>query len=570
MLVRAIDLYAGVGGWSLGLRLAGIEVVASYEWWQPALDTYSANLRASATKTNIRELHLSALPKNIDLVVGSPPCTQFSYSNRGGSGDIADGFVDIVKFLEVVNYLKPKYWVMENVPRVAKLLKEGFKDKKHPLYKFRSLEPTVDVFDFADFGLPQSRQRCIAGTIPFDLIREYRSKIQTRTLGDVVQGDVTSAELVDPVWSKVVPASKVTELRAEAALNAEELRMNKDSKVRHPIYNKMAFPDRLDRAARTVTATCTRVSRESIVIEAPDTPGKFRRLTIRERASLQGFPITYQFFGRTFSEKAKMVGNAIPPTFTLLVGLAVGKHSPEAFNGFSSVTDKILIPDRLAPETKVDGEGRTYPHNRSFRAAMPCLHFKSGMRFELSNSFEKNRVTWRMRYFFGPSKAVIEVPLTGRATTELLKWAALKPTQKKIAASIRDFERRVRESSPQSLQSVWSRMTTGDGPYLFVDELDEIAASGIESLEQVNRTTKSKVVDSCLLAISRVCNVPLDKLPSSRKLAGYSRQIIAGLFLGDAFNKLAWHRSTSAIQKRDTQPFPRNAKPSKIARSGRG
>ena len=41
--MRAIDLYAGIGGWSLGLKLAGIEVVKSYEWWQPAIDTHNGN-----------------------------------------------------------------------------------------------------------------------------------------------------------------------------------------------------------------------------------------------------------------------------------------------------------------------------------------------------------------------------------------------------------------------------------------------------------------------------------------------------------------------------------------------
>ena len=57
---------------------------------------------------DIRKLELKQLPnpEEVDFVVGSPPCTQFSYSNRGGSGDISDGLVDIFKFLEVVEYLK--------------------------------------------------------------------------------------------------------------------------------------------------------------------------------------------------------------------------------------------------------------------------------------------------------------------------------------------------------------------------------------------------------------------------------------------------------------------------------
>jgi DNA (cytosine-5)-methyltransferase 1 len=79
----AVDLYSGVGGWSLGLRMAGIDVVSSYEWWSKANET---NLRNNGHKTeclDIRQLSPSSVPK-VDLIVGSPPCTHFSLANRGG------------------------------------------------------------------------------------------------------------------------------------------------------------------------------------------------------------------------------------------------------------------------------------------------------------------------------------------------------------------------------------------------------------------------------------------------------------------------------------------------------
>lgn len=53
----------------------------------------------------------------------------------------------------------------------------------------------------------------------------------------------------------------------EEPLNWEEERFNRDMKVAHPIYNGMPFPDPFDRSIRTVTATCTRVSRESLIIK---------------------------------------------------------------------------------------------------------------------------------------------------------------------------------------------------------------------------------------------------------------------------------------------------------------
>ncbi|MEQ9229106.1 MAG: DNA cytosine methyltransferase [Cyclobacteriaceae bacterium] len=133
----AIDLYSGIGGWTLGMKLSGIENIASFEWWNEANETHNINFGTNHKEVNIRELipseHLN-YDKKIDFVVGSPPCTQFSFANKGGNGDIEDGLVDIHKFLDVINYLKPKYWAMENVPRVANILESEL--NKGSLKKF--------------------------------------------------------------------------------------------------------------------------------------------------------------------------------------------------------------------------------------------------------------------------------------------------------------------------------------------------------------------------------------------------------------------------------------------------
>ena len=104
------------------MKLSGVDNIASYEWWNEANQTHNINFETNHQEVNIRNIEVSKdlnFDKKIDFVVGSPPCTQFSLANRGGNGDIQDGLVDIYKFLEVVEFLKPKYWAMENVPRVC-------------------------------------------------------------------------------------------------------------------------------------------------------------------------------------------------------------------------------------------------------------------------------------------------------------------------------------------------------------------------------------------------------------------------------------------------------------------
>lgn len=540
--VRAIDLYAGIGGWSLGLRLAGVDVVKSYEWWQAAVDTHNGNHGGALVPTDVRLLKLEDMPDEIDLVVGSPPCTEFSYSNRGGSGNLDEGLKDLIKFLEIVEYLQPTYWVLENVPRVAGVLRRGLTDSKHPLYRFRNLEPQIEVVDFSDYGTPQSRRRCIAGKIPFNLVEAYRSQLVKRTLGDVVKAIGSSGRVVDPVWGCDLSEGQVSERESEPILNAEELRMNREAKTYHPVYNDMAFPDVLNAPARTVTATCTRVSRESIVIE-DEVSGKFRRLSIRERACLQGFPITYQFYAKSFATKATMVGNAIPPTYTyLLAQAALGVH-PDAFKTFAEASAALKLPDVAAPITPPPPAGRTYRESRSFRSALPGLRFKSGMRFELANA-RGGLLSWKMRFFYGPSTDVREIALDDALSRSLQDSDVMKRVKLATGASFSTLENWLKSTNPDLIQRVWTRRSNGVGPYDLVDRLGDLAASVITTLDGMDETLQHAVIGYVMAAAD--IDGEGDEIPGARKLKQNAIAIFAGLWVGAWFNELPWHSQQQA------------------------
>ncbi|MFB8344954.1 DNA cytosine methyltransferase [Brucella cytisi] len=539
--MRAIDLYAGIGGWSLGLRLAGVDVVASYEWWQPAVDTHNGNHGGDIKPTDVRQLRLDELPSNIDLVVGSPPCTEFSYSNRGGGGDLDEGLKDLVRFLEVVERLKPKFWALENVPRVAQVLERGMMDAEHPLYRFRRLGMQIEIVDFSDYGTPQSRRRCIAGNIPFDLIKTYRPRLPQRTLGDVVEAIASKGDVVDPVWRCALPATKVTEREIEGALNAEELRMNREAKTYHPVYNNMAFPDVMDLPARTVTATCTRVSRESIVIG--DVSAGFRRLSIRERSCLQGFPITYQFYARSFPEKAKMVGNAIPPTFTYLVARAAQGVSAEDLIPYADAGSSLRPPEAAAPVTPPTTEGRIYPAGRSFRAALPGLRFKSGMRFELANGRGQEK-DWQVRFFFGPSVNIREITLDGDLLAELRKSPLIQTMMMAMGVEFANADRVLQTTTPSDLQAAWSHRTNGLRPYQVADLLGELAGKVHQRLLSIATDDQHAVIGYVMEAAAE--GEEGDSIPGSKKLTTYALPILSGLLVGAWFNTLPWHRLQKA------------------------
>lgn len=535
--MRAIDLYAGIGGWSLGLRLAGVEVVHSYEWWQPAIDTHNGNHDTQLERTDIRTMSLDDLPGDIDMVVGSPPCTQFSYSNRGGSGDLADGQVDLVRFFAIVDRLKPKFWAMENVPRVAKYLEDSFSDPSSDLYKYRHLKPNIGIFDFSEFGCAQARRRCIATNLSLNSINAFKGGCADITLGDVIKKLAHPSKVVDPVWGVRLRAEQVSEREKEEALNDEELRLNRDSKIYHPIYNNMSFPDRLGSPARTVTATCTRVSRESIVVE-DDQSGGYRRLTVRERGSLQGFPITYQFFGKSFAEKAKMIGNAIPPTFSyILASLAMGS-TVEDFVPHRKMGNKLALPKKEAPRTTVDKAGKTYPSKRRFRAAIPGLRFKSGMRFEFANDVSGGDVTWSMRFYSGNSKDIRTHLLDQEVGKSLRQLPVLEDISISTLLDAKMLANLSTSTDGNDLQDIWTRRKKGKSPYVWVDHIGEVA-------DQIHMELKDRVAESeaehMVLQLIGVAGSN-GKYQNEAKLKRYSLRILAGIIVGIWFNQLLTQR----------------------------
>lgn len=536
-MLRAIDLYSGIGGWALGLRVAGIEIVRSYEWWPSAVRTESQNLGLEVIQGDIRNLELGDLPENIDVVVGSPPCTQFSYANRGGSGDIADGLLDIAKFLEVVEHLKPKFWAMENVPRVAKILdKELTPDGK--LKRFVHLREKMDirVYDFSSFGLPQRRKRCVAGVFPSDLLDSYKAKTRPTTLGEAISG-LENDVVVDVNYGSRVSANQLVDHIKEDFFDFEEVRINEESKNHHPVYNDMSFPDPWNRSVRTVTATCTRVSRESIVIDDVANPGEYRRLTVRERGVLQGFPITYQFYGRSYAEKLKMIGNAIPPVFTYYLANAFQQVPFRKLVPLSTRGYVHPVPAELPKQTTPDTSGHTYPPNRRFWFSIRNLRFKSGMRFDLKNDFNEGggNASWRVDFHYGPSKDIRVIRLNGGIQRAIHESNWITEALPHLNGVLSKFSENVRAVDICSLQSTWTDKTSeGPHPFHLLDLLGDYASELIDGFDD------RFVEDAGDLIMSIASDTHgTQKLVGEGKLRKYSKEVVCGMLLGTAFNKIA-------------------------------
>lgn len=543
--LRAIDVYSGVGGWALGLRMAGVEVVASFDHWSAANETNFKNNKHQAQTVDIRRLDLEDLPANIDFVVGSPPCTQFSYSNRGGSGDVRDGLRDIVRFLTIVDHIRPKAWAMENVPRVAGIIEKELKGSGC-LRKFKHLEIGLHVVNMADFGLPQRRKRCIAGNFDFELLQSYASRTLPKSLGDIV-ASLREDPVIDPTYGFQIPRCELVDHTTEDVLDAEETRINSSNKIFHPVYNSMPFPDPLDRSARTVTATCTRVSRESIVIESGREPGTFRRLTVRERASLQGFPINFQFYAPSYTQKLQMVGNAIPPSFAYFVAQSL-RHTPLAQLPPLSDRARSFEPPVTHPiDTPAERSGRRFPRDRTFRFAIPSLRLKSGVRFELTNKFGRGeQIHWEVAFYFGTSKSIHSLSLDG-AVLRTLKSRLPRTIRSDIESELDRLEMIIREADVARMQAIWThRGVGGTRPFMLLDELEQ-AGLRIRGILKDHVEGANRLVTAALEM--EYGSRRMRKLLGLNKLARNAPLIAAGFLVASLANVQLVNRSAIVTKK---------------------
>ncbi|MEA2992572.1 MAG: (cytosine-5)-methyltransferase 1 [Alphaproteobacteria bacterium] len=322
---RALDLFSGCGGLTLGLKQAGFEVVGAVENEPVAVQTYKANHPDVLVKAaNIRRLSARGLRRELklrrgelDLLAGCPPCQGFSaLRTRNGANRNRDVRNNLVhEMLRFARAFRPKAVMMENVPKLAR--HKPFKDLCKGLRKL-GYQLTFEVKDAARYGVPQRRRRLILlASRGFDI--EFA--VETRRFRSV-RGAI--GRMVEPGRSKDALHNVPEKKRAKKVLKlirdipkdggsrgdlpkSRQLECHKRSDGFNDIYGRMAWSE----VAPTITAGCFNPSKGRFLH-----PEKNRAITMREAALLQGFPRNYVFDLSAGKQAiALMIGNALPPEF---------------------------------------------------------------------------------------------------------------------------------------------------------------------------------------------------------------------------------------------------------------
>ena len=120
--MKTVSLFSGAGGLDVGARLAGLDVVWANDSNKDACDTYSRNL-GSHVRLGLLKQHWEELGElsDVEAVIGGPPCQGFSVTGKMEPTDPRSQLVFL--FLDVVEMLTPRFFVMENVKGLAALSK---------------------------------------------------------------------------------------------------------------------------------------------------------------------------------------------------------------------------------------------------------------------------------------------------------------------------------------------------------------------------------------------------------------------------------------------------------------
>jgi DNA (cytosine-5)-methyltransferase 1 len=313
--MRAVDLFCGAGGSSLGAAAAGVDIVAGFDVWPVAGSVYRANFPrarfylcdlAALDESDIRVIRDDLGP--VDLLLASPPCTDHSLARgaRPPSAGLdlpwcvwAFAWVFLPRRIVVENVVQMRRW-HDYRPFLCALMSLGYRVR-------------VCILDAADFGVPQRRRRlyivCDREAEPPEIAPRASVHVPARCVIDL------DGYAYTPLHTP--RRARATIERVERALRV----LGRDATFLSVYYGSGPQWQTLDVPLRTVTTS------GHFALVRPDRRGGYemRMLQVDELRAAMGFPASFVLDGCARTDAMRLIGNAIcPPVMQAIVETLIG------------------------------------------------------------------------------------------------------------------------------------------------------------------------------------------------------------------------------------------------------
>lgn len=352
--MKIIDLFAGVGGLSLGFEEAGFETVASVDVWADATETFNHNHKNKVGYLmDIKEFNDKLLPtimktQKITGVIGGPPCQGYSSARLSDKSEKIDVVNEdrnqlYLEFFRTVKIANPDFFLIENVRGMVSINNGLF--VKDILKRFGKLgyEIQYQVLNAADFGVPQNRLRVFfvgvkSGNFAFPIPQETK----------VTTFDAISDLPIDPDHSSDIYEKKPkSDYQKRMRKNSKRILNHEGTKHSSKTIEVISkIPDggnikSLDPSyweIRKFNKAFQRMNsaKPSLTIDTGHRNyfhySANRIPTVRESARIQSFPDWFEFKGSKTSQ-FKQVGNAVPPVLAYQLALQIAKFLPNVVKG---------------------------------------------------------------------------------------------------------------------------------------------------------------------------------------------------------------------------------------------
>lgn len=346
--LTVVDLFAGAGGFRLGMEWAGFKTLGVCDLLESNIETHRVNFPSCERLIagDIRHIKGVDLTTNSTplVVVGGPPCQSFSHI---GKQDLDDERSQLIfEFARMVGELRPCYWVMENVPG---LLQPKFAPlieclmSKFDFWGYEVLKPVI--LNCADYGVPQARKRVfffgwLKGMPPLEVPKpvDFRVTVGQALMDLPNASDYPELREADQIlfeqWP-ILPKSQYSQFMRQPPKGREwnPLLLTNTRVVNHgsEMVAKFALtrPGKTEPDSRKLRLDPGKPSRTlragsgSYSAPWPLHPIENRTLTLREGARLSSFPDWFTFTPGNDARLGggRQIGNALPP----LMGFAIGK-----------------------------------------------------------------------------------------------------------------------------------------------------------------------------------------------------------------------------------------------------